>query len=120
MFRRILILNISSRICLARLQASLNSLKKWKDKADILFLSQTKIGEIFSSHQFETDSCRMFPREKNNFGEEIMFYVNKNIPSRILNAPDYLKCFEIILLEFSFRNKKNKFPWIQLKVLWPD
>ena len=36
-----------------------------------------------------------------------MFYVNEDIPSRILNAEDYLKCFEVILLEFSLRNKNS-------------
>ena len=36
----------------------------------------------------------------------IMFYVNEDIPCRILNAEDYLKRFEVMLLEFSLRNIK--------------
>ena len=40
----------------------------------------------------------------NSIGE--LFYVSEDIHCRILNAEDYLKCFEVILLEFSLRNKK--------------
>ena len=34
-----------------------------------------------------------------------MFYVIANIPYRILNVEDYLKCFAVILLEFFLRKK---------------
>ena len=40
------------------------------------------------------------------FGGEIMVYVNKNVPCRIINTEEYVKCLEVILLEFSLRKKK--------------
>ena len=64
----------------------------------ILFLSETKIGETFQSHQFEIGGYRIFRTD--------WFYVNENIPCGILYAEDYLKYFEVILLEFSIRNGK--------------
>ena len=48
----------------------------------------------------------MFRKDRNKFRGGIMLYLNENVPCKILNAGDYLKCFAVILREFSLRNRK--------------
>ena len=54
-----------------------------KGDFDILILSETKIHK-----KFEIGGYRMFRKDRIEFGGGIMFYVNENIPCRILNADD--------------------------------
>ena len=45
---------------------------------DIFFLSETKIDESFPDKQFCLFNHRIFGKDRNRYGEGIMFYVNEN------------------------------------------
>ena len=94
---------------------NVNSLRKkfplinelMKHKIDIQFLSEMETDETFPSHLFENGGYRMSHKYRNKLDGRTMFYKNYNIPCRILNTENYLKCFEVILLEFFLRMKSD-------------
>ena len=94
---------------------NVNSLRKkfplindlMKHKIDIQFLSEMKTDETFPSHLFENGGYGMSHKYRNKLDGRTMFYKNYNIPCRILNTENYLKCFKVILLEFFLRMKSD-------------
>ena len=65
--------------------------------------------EVFLSFQLKLAPIHILERQKqiwrgNWRGNYV--YVNENVPCRTINADNYLKYFEVVLLEFSFRNIK--------------
>lgn len=51
-------------------------------------------------------AIKCFAKIETNYGELCLLRITENILCRILNADDYLKYFEVILLKFLFINKK--------------
>ena len=48
-------------------------------------MSETKVDEWFPNQQFKITGYKMFRRDRDRFGEGIMFYVNERIPSKVLS-----------------------------------
>ena len=48
----------------------------------------------------------MFRKDRDRFGESIMFYVNKRIPSKVLSLESIPMDIEIILLKFTIKNRR--------------
>ena len=74
-----------------------------KSKLDILLVSETKIDHSFPNQQFSIDGYDIYRRDRNNFGEDLLFYVNENIPCTKLLAEQIDSNFEIIFLEITMR-----------------
>ena len=56
------------------------------------------IDSSFPSEQFAIDNYKIFRRDRNCFGEGLMFYMNENIPCRELSPEQNDSNFEIIFL----------------------
>ena len=72
-----------------------------KFKLDIFQVSETKIDHSFPNQQFSTDGCKIYRRDRNNFGGCVLFYENENIPCRELTVEH-----ETIFLEITSRTRK--------------
>ena len=66
---------------------------------DICLLSQTKIDENFPNQQFNISNYKTFRRDRNKHGEGLLFYINKNIPCKLINY-EIESDFEMIMFEF--------------------
>ena len=77
-----------------------------QNKVDICFLSETKIDEIFPNQQFMISGYKLFRRDGNSHGGDILCYINENIPSKTVNAEGIEKDCEIVLIEFSIKTSK--------------
>ena len=72
---------------------------------DIFLLSETKIDESFPDKQFCLNNYRIFRRNRNRYGGEVMFYVNENLPRKSLTTEiDNLP--ETIFLEVNVQSSK--------------
>lgn len=77
-----------------------------KGYIDIFRLSKTKLIETFPKKQFQLQGYKTFCKDRNKHVDGVMFYVNKNIPSRALDIDYNFSDLVAIFLEFSLRNKK--------------
>ena len=77
-----------------------------KSKLDISLVSETKIDHSFQNQQFLIDGYRTYHRDRNNFGGDLLFYVNESIPCRKLTTEQIDTNFEIIFLEITLRTRK--------------
>ena len=57
----------------------------------------------------------MFQRDRNRFGELPMFYVNEQIPSKVLSLESIPMDTELILLVFTVKNRK----WLCIDIYRP-
>ena len=53
---------------------------------DICLLSETKIDESFPNKQFYIRHYKTFRRDRNKHGEGLLFYINENIPCKLINS----------------------------------
>ena len=75
-------------------------------KIDICLISQTKVDTSFLNQQFKINGYKMFRRDRDRFGEGLMFYVNEQIPSQVLSLESIPMDTELILLEFTIENRR--------------
>ena len=52
---------------------------------DICLLSETKIDESFPNQQFNISNYKTFRRDRNKHGGGLLFYINENIPCKLIN-----------------------------------
>ena len=50
--------------------------------------------------------CRLFRKDRNQHGEGLIFYMNKDIPCQTINTYNFPNSFEVLPLEINLRNKK--------------
>ena len=48
-------------------------------------ISETKVDESFPNQQFKMNGYKMFRKDRDRFGGGLMFYVNEQIPSKVLS-----------------------------------
>ena len=72
---------------------------------DIFLLSETKIDESFPDKQFHLNNYKIFRKDRNRYGGGIMFYVNENLPGKILTT-EIDNLTETILLEVNVQSSK--------------
>ena len=73
---------------------------------DICFLSETKIGENFPNQQFNISNYKTFRRDRNKHGGGLLFYINENIPCKLLNDKIIPSDIEMIMFEFLVKTRK--------------
>ena len=66
----------------------------------------TKSDETFPNQQFVINGCKLFRRNRNCHGEDVLCYINENISSKSVNVEVIVKECEIVLIEFSIRSRK--------------
>ena len=74
-----------------------------KNKTDICWISETKVDE---NQKFKINGYKMFRKDKDRFGGGLMFYVNEQIPSKALSLESIPMDIELILLEFTVKNRR--------------
>ena len=52
---------------------------------DICLLSETKFDENFPNQQFNTSNYKTFRRDRNKHGGGLSFYINENIPCKLIH-----------------------------------
>lgn len=77
-----------------------------KDDIDFFLLREIKLAENFPNKHFEMQSYKTFCQNRNKHGGGVMFYVNENIPCRVLNIDFNFNDLETIFLKFYLRNRK--------------
>ena len=79
--------------------------KQWK--MILIFSSCVKLNlmKIFQINT-EMQSYKAFCQNRNKHGGGVMFYVNENIPCRVLNIDFNFNDLETIFLKFYLRNRK--------------
>ena len=73
-------------------------------KIDICLISETKVDESFPNQQFKINGYKLFRKNRDRFGGGLTFYVNEQIPSKVLSLESIPMDIELILLEFTIKN----------------
>ena len=77
-----------------------------KGKTDIGLISETKIDESFPNHQFKINGYKTIRRDRDSFGGDLIFYINEQVPSKVLTLESIPRDIEIILLDFTVKKQK--------------
>ena len=77
-----------------------------KGEIDIGLISETEIDESFPKQQFEINGYKKIRRDRDSFGGGLIFYINEQIPSKVLTLESIPRDTEIILLDFTVKNRK--------------
>ena len=77
-----------------------------KGKIDISLISETKTDESFPNQQFKINGYKTVRRDRNSFGGGLIFYINEQVPSKVLTLESIPGDIEIILLDFRVKNRK--------------
>ena len=56
--------------------------------------------------KFTIPGYRLFRKDRNQHGEGLIFYMNKDIPCKTINTYNFPNSFEVLPLEINLRNKK--------------
>ena len=76
------------------------------NKTDIYLISETKLNQSFPNQQFQIYGYKTFQMDRDKYGGGILFYVNENIPSKVLHLNSTPNDNEVIALEFSIKSLK--------------
>ena len=69
-------------------------------------ISETKVDESFPNQQFNVNGYKMFRKDRDRFGGGLMFYVNEQIPSKVLSLGSIPIDIELTLLKFTVKNQR--------------
>ena len=86
-----------------------------KGKIDIGLISETKIDESFPKQQFKINGYKTIRRDGDSFGVGLIFYINEQIPSKVLTLESIPRDIEIILLDLRVKNRK----WLRIGLYKP-
>ena len=73
---------------------------------DICLLSETKIHETFPNQQFNINNNKTFRRGRTKYGGGLLFYINENIPCKLINDEIIAIDIEMIMFEFFVKTTK--------------
>ena len=77
-----------------------------KNKIDTCLISETKADESFLNQQFKLNGYKMFRKDRHRFGGGLIFFVNEQIPIKILSLEAIPMDIELLLLEFTVKNQR--------------
>ena len=81
----------------------------------ICLLSETKLDDSFPDQQSHVNGYKMFRKDRNKFGGDLILFVKENIPYKVLNTFRFSEECEMISIDFSISNKK----WLLLGIYNP-
>ena len=67
---------------------------------DICFISETKIDENFPNQQVNISNYKTFRRDRNKHDGGLLFYVNENIPCKLINDEIIPSAVEMVMFGF--------------------
>ena len=73
---------------------------------DVFLISETKVDKSFSNQQFKINGYKIFRKDRDRFGGGLMFYVNEQIPRKVLSLESIPNDIELILSEFTVKNQR--------------
>ena len=53
---------------------------------DICLFSETKLDETFPNQEFKIHGCKVNRRDRNKHGGGVLYYVNENIPCKMVSV----------------------------------
>ena len=74
-------------------------------------LSETKLDSGFPGSLFTIPGYRICCKDRNQYGGDLIFYVNEDIPCKTITTFDFPNTLEVLRLEINLRNKKNTY-WL--------
>ena len=86
-----------------------------KGKIDVGLISEIKIDESFPNRQFKINCYKTIRRDREYFGGGLIFYINEQIPSKVLTLETIPRDIETILLHFTVKNRK----WLNIGLYKP-
>ena len=69
-------------------------------------LSETKIDGSFPNQQFNVSNYKNFRRDRNKHGGGLLFYINENIPCKLINDEIIPSDIEMIIFESLVKTRK--------------
>ena len=78
-----------------------------KGKIDIGLISETKIDKSFPNEQFKIKGYKTIRRGRDSFGGGLIFYINEQLPSKVLTLESIPRDTGITLLDFTVKNRKG-------------
>ena len=63
----------------------------------IFLISESKLDSSFPNSQFKINGYNIFRRDRNRYGWGLLFYVNEEVPCKILNQQTASYCYAIFL-----------------------
>ena len=78
-----------------------------KGKIDIGLISETKIDKSFPNEQFKIKGYKTIRRGRDSFGGGFIFYINEQLPSKVLTLESIPRDTGITLLDFTVKNRKG-------------
>ena len=79
---------------------------------DIFLISELRLDATFPKVQFKINGCQIIRGDCNSFGRGLMFYLNENIPCKLLNNHTVDTNIEIIATDFH----QIKWKWFLLGI----
>ena len=76
------------------------------NSTDMCLLPETKIDESFPNQQFNISNYKTFPTERNKHGGGLLFYINENIPCKLINDEIIPSDIEMITFEVLVKTRK--------------
>ena len=76
------------------------------NNVDICLLSETGTDESFPNQQFNISNYKTFRRDRNKHGAGLLFYINENIPCKLINDEIIPSYIEMIMFEFMVKARK--------------
>ena len=73
---------------------------------DICLLSETKIDESFPKQQFNRSNYKTFRRGRNKHAGGLLFYINENIPCKLINDQIIPSDIKMVMFEFLVKTRK--------------
>ena len=83
--------------------------------SDIFFISELKLDNTFPINQFAIGGHKVFRRDRNQFGDGLILYINENIPCKPLSNHTMFSDLELMTFELH----QNKRKWLFLGIYKP-
>ena len=77
-----------------------------KNMFDVFPVPECKLDLPFSDTQFQIANYNMFRKDPNKNGVGLLFYINQDLNSKIVNAYNFLNDIEILPLELALTKRK--------------
>ena len=74
-------------------------------KAQVVFLTETKIDETYPDSQFAINNHHLFRNDRVKGGGGLMAYFSSVLPSKRLKQPKVFKTIEVLLIQSKFGRK---------------
>ena len=69
------------------------------NNTDIYLLPETKIDENFQNQQLNISNYKTFLRDRNKYGGKFLFYINENIPCKLIDDEIIPSDIEMIIID---------------------